>query len=864
MQPNTSQSHRRLRRVLVLGLACLGFAAASVRLPAQVVFSSNQIAGTVRFTNSNPAILALLGPPGDEGMTNVDINASSLPPAEPRTAVTDLLPATGRLFSEYALTVDASPGGIQYQVVPRALLLGQSDYYYFTTKTSAPVVVGNPPVTLDFAECAGAVNVRFRDAGGAPLTVDGGRIDAYNSTASTVTGQRWITTPGVSEVRLYLRGGETHQLGVYVNRGTNSYRDRIDYIFHTDVKVVCDGAVNVDVVFPSGGTLGRITGTADILGEFELTVDGYDPINSADYSTVIANYGPFNTSRWGALPGTNFTVPSSGPFTLSNVVPSTLDPASPGYVVSAQFVARTNRAIQIFRTPALGSGANPALVVTPGASINLSNTLVINPGYVSGPLRLQGPPEAPGQDSLLRGLLHASDFDLDGDGIPDAIGIYGVYYSSVAFEGVDRRAAGATYTASYGYSYGDFDGSFNPGTSTFDGSYELILGGLRGERSIWKPAGISLTAYSGTVANPADYYYNVFSIQNRRTNDFEIGAGERASQDLGYCFSEVRLGFSSKEGTFYNPRVRFSNGTFVGTDFQGQPADYQVNLDAMFGWPNDYASASNHGEVVMLLPQGTYTLYPAVTPAGGAYSIAGLEPITLTVGCGQRVTLETCLQVVIDTPLCATNSEMLIAGHVRSCSNHVTQIRYRLNGGSPVPLCFDCGPDPVFAFTPTFLEECGETLITIEATDEFGGLSSVTTSLRYDSQPPQIFCPDQITICDSPEGTVVEFGIETSDNCFGNVTVDCVPPSGSFFPPGTTRVNCTATDGCGNKTSCGFPVTIGSSDLSIERAVIVRWTCPGTLQGAQNVEGPYSDIPGAASPYCSPASDPRKFFRVRQ
>ena len=37
----------------------------------------------------------------------------------------------------------------------------------------------------------------------------------------------------------------------------------------------------------------------------------------------------------------------------------------------------------------------------------------------------------------------------------------------------------------------------------------------------------------------------------------------------------------------------------------------------------------------------------------------------------------------------------------------------------------------------------------------------------------------------------------------------------------------------------------------------------GTLQGAENVEGPYVDIPGATSPYCVPATDPRKFFRVR-
>jgi len=36
----------------------------------------------------------------------------------------------------------------------------------------------------------------------------------------------------------------------------------------------------------------------------------------------------------------------------------------------------------------------------------------------------------------------------------------------------------------------------------------------------------------------------------------------------------------------------------------------------------------------------------------------------------------------------------------------------------------------------------------------------------------------------------------------------CVPPSGSFFPRGITRVTCTATDASGNQSSCVFPVTV--------------------------------------------------------
>jgi hypothetical protein len=35
-----------------------------------------------------------------------------------------------------------------------------------------------------------------------------------------------------------------------------------------------------------------------------------------------------------------------------------------------------------------------------------------------------------------------------------------------------------------------------------------------------------------------------------------------------------------------------------------------------------------------------------------------------------------------------------------------------------------------------------------------------------------------------------------------------VPPSGSFFPPGSTLVNCTATDFSGNQSTCQFTVTV--------------------------------------------------------
>ncbi len=789
--------------------------------------------------------------------------ASSVPPAEPRSAVSDYLSSASPLSTSYELTVDSDNPGIAYAVTPRATVDQGHSYYFFNTRTSPPAVLGGPPVTLDFAECVGVVTVQFVTSGGAPVPVDGGHIYAFDDPVTRDTGDRYDIAPGATQQHIYLLGGQTHQLNVTLNRGTNFYTDRTEFVLSTNVDAICDGFSTVKMVLPSAGTLGVILGNVDLLGEFEDTVAGNTSLNNPDYTTVIANYGPFSNQRWDALPGVNFTVPSSGAFSLSNVVPSTLDPDSVGYAVAAQMMIRANPQVQYFRTPGLGWGANPAVVVTPGATVDLGDTFTIEPGYLRGSVFLQGPSEGLGRPSLLRGVLHAADDDVNLDGLPDSLGTYGLYYTTVGAEGVDRLASGATRTASYGYGYGDFPGAFNPVNSAYEGQYELALGGLNSERSIWKPKFLDLALSSGTVVNQSDYYYNVTTIYDRRPNEVEIVPATAATSDIAYCLSELRLVYRSSSGTFYSPQVRYSSGTFTNTDFQGQPADYLVYIDA-YGFPYDQASASNVGQVTMYLPQGTYRLNPFVTPSDTLYGQVGLPAIDVTVGCGQSISLEPCLQLVLDSPLCTNAATIRIAGHVRSCGNNVMVITYQLNSGPAVTLCARCGSDPAFAFLLTLDTECSDNILTVVATDEFGGASSITTAIRYDTQPPALQCPiSPVVSCGDPSGDIVNFVVTATDNCPAPVTIACMPPPGSFFPAGATVVNCAATDACGNTDSCSFEVVTGTSELTIERAVIVKWNCPGVLQGAENVEGPYADILDATSPYCSPASDPRKFFRVR-
>ena len=103
---------------LLAGLLALAGGTFVSTASAQVELAPNTIQGTVRFSNTNPLILDLLNSPANEGMSNLYMYASSLPPAN-RTAGSDYLPAASRTGTTYHLAVDSDAFGIAYVVSPR-------------------------------------------------------------------------------------------------------------------------------------------------------------------------------------------------------------------------------------------------------------------------------------------------------------------------------------------------------------------------------------------------------------------------------------------------------------------------------------------------------------------------------------------------------------------------------------------------------------------------------------------------------------------------------------------------------------------------------------------------------------------------
>jgi hypothetical protein len=158
---------------------------------------------------------------------------------------------------------------------------------------------------------------------------------------------------------------------------------------------------------------------------------------------------------------------------------------------------------------------------------------------------------------------------------------------------------------------------------------------------------------------------------------------------------------------------------------------------------------------------------------------------------------------------------------------------------------------------------------------------SFKITVRRDTTPPDINCPSNIVICvsNNVNGANVNYSVTATDNADPSPTITCNPPSGSFFPLGSTVVMCRAVDDCGNEARCFFTVSVLNDrppHLSIKRDgryVIICWpkTCSCyRLQYARNLNRPIVWTDVAVAPddsgdsWCVrvPADERHRFFRL--
>ena len=85
-------------------------------------------------------------------------------------------------------------------------------------------------------------------------------------------------------------------------------------------------------------------------------------------------------------------------------------------------------------------------------------------------------------------------------------------------------------------------------------------------------------------------------------------------------------------------------------------------------------------------------------------------------------------------------------------------------------------------------------------TDTTGTWSFLTTNRCWLICPSNLVVAADIGQC----GALVHFALPTSGGVCTNPVVTCTPPSGSFFPPGTTTIACSLN----GRHTCNFTVTV--------------------------------------------------------
>ena len=99
----------------------------------------------------------------------------------------------------------------------------------------------------------------------------------------------------------------------------------------------------------------------------------------------------------------------------------------------------------------------------------------------------------------------------------------------------------------------------------------------------------------------------------------------------------------------------------------------------------------------------------------------------------------------------------------------------------------------------------GET--TVNCTASNAGSGSFTVTVK-DTRGPNLHLPRDFSVPGTSQGATVTYSASAEDVVDGPVNVACSPASGSFFPTGSTTVNCSASDSRNNDSAGSFVVTV--------------------------------------------------------
>jgi hypothetical protein len=192
--------------------------------------------------------------------------------------------------------------------------------------------------------------------------------------------------------------------------------------------------------------------------------------------------------------------------------------------------------------------------------------------------------------------------------------------------------------------------------------------------------------------------------------------------------------------------------------------------------------------------------------------------------------LEECTPPTITCP-----ANIVVPNAPGQCSSNVTFAVTAPGCPAPAVVCM-IGSNVI---TSPYAFPVGTTTVNCTASNGCGIATCSFTVTVIDTQPPSANCPANIVVTNAPGqcGAVVNFTLPSNtDNC-GVSNAVATPPSGSFFPVGTTTVTVMVTDIHGNTNSCSFTVTVNDTQPPVIQCptnLIV--TVPAEMSCACDVE----------------------------
>src|ERR1035441_3552460 len=220
-------------------------------------------------------------------------------------------------------------------------------------------------------------------------------------------------------------------------------------------------------------------------------------------------------------------------------------------------------------------------------------------------------------------------------------------------------------------------------------------------------------------------------------------------------------------------------------------------------------ATSSNGMVVFFTVSATGGCSPppfvsANPPSGSTFPVGTTTVLTTASdGCG---TFTNCSFTVHVNPP--------VSSIVLNCSSNLVVTTSEDNGGAYVffdvtasggcgPLTINSSPSSGDFFPP------GTTTVNVTASDSCGNSNNCSFTVTVVDPAIVLTCSSNLVVtANMPGGADVLFNVTATGGCDGSPTVESYPPSGSFFPFGTTIVSSTASDTCGSSTNCSFTVTV--------------------------------------------------------